>query len=232
MNKTIKRVLLSIVIIVLLTPIFIEYLILRNEIVSYASNSEWMGFIASFYGGALGGIATLLAVLFSLRQTTMIQKKIDDRHESQRLVNLMPIFTFIEDHSESKWTRIFSLPDDGKCGLDANIRMKNIGEGISHDMYCRLSLITENPLKPVKNFVGKSEEISIRINDRVPLRESIISPLLLVMYFKDLDNNLYVQEGSFSIDIDKHLVEAIHQGIPRIIEKAYTEPTFVYIESL
>lgn len=56
-------------------PLFLEYVIYRNDIYSVMPNSDWSGFFGSFLGGILGGIGTLLAVYITTYETRKIQEE-------------------------------------------------------------------------------------------------------------------------------------------------------------
>lgn len=64
------------IVVIILIPIFLDWLIFGNNIYSNLDNSTW----ASFLGGYLGGIATLIGVYITINENNKkleIQRKLD-----------------------------------------------------------------------------------------------------------------------------------------------------------
>lgn len=63
-----KHVFLAIItgVVILITPIIIDQFIIGNDFKSHMSNTEWFSFLASYTGGVLGGLCTLLGVAWTL----------------------------------------------------------------------------------------------------------------------------------------------------------------------
>lgn len=51
------------------TPILLEYLFFQNKIYSALTNGEWASFLGSYIGGTVGGIGTLAAVAITTKET-------------------------------------------------------------------------------------------------------------------------------------------------------------------
>lgn len=68
-KREIKLIILGIVylLFIVFSPIVIEKLIIANSYPSGASNDGWTSFFGSYLGGVFGGIATLMAVLITVR---------------------------------------------------------------------------------------------------------------------------------------------------------------------
>ena len=63
-----------------LIPLFIDWIILGNGFPSHLTNGEW----ASFFGSFLGGIATMLAVVFTLRDNEKQRIREEKRREEEK----------------------------------------------------------------------------------------------------------------------------------------------------
>lgn len=78
-SKTNKRLLigalLAIILLSILTPLFLEYVIFRNDVKSVITNGQWSSFFGSFIGGIIGGVGTLIAVYVTTQHTHKIQSK-------------------------------------------------------------------------------------------------------------------------------------------------------------
>ena len=74
----------------LIIPIIFKFSIFENPTYSLLSNDGWASFLGSYAGGALGGLGTLIAMYFTVRQTTEIQeqnKKDTDKRIFQENLN-------------------------------------------------------------------------------------------------------------------------------------------------
>lgn len=72
-------------------PIFLQYAVFGNSIPSNTSNDGWAGFFGSYLGGILGGCATLLGVVYTIKKTheeseTNRKKELRDRQRQSALV--------------------------------------------------------------------------------------------------------------------------------------------------
>lgn len=75
-NSIIKTGLITIAVLTLLSialPIFIDIFIFGNNWPSNITNGEWASFLGSLIGGLLGGVGTLAAVLFSIKENRELQ---------------------------------------------------------------------------------------------------------------------------------------------------------------
>ena len=62
-------------VIVVLVPVFLQFIFFPSRLLSSASNEAWASFWGSYIGGIFGGLGTILAVLISTGQTENIQKE-------------------------------------------------------------------------------------------------------------------------------------------------------------
>ncbi|WKY44195.1 hypothetical protein Q5O14_16450 [Eubacteriaceae bacterium ES2] len=72
-NKKLFRYLVCSAFVLIIFPIFLDFVVFGNSIPSSLTNGEWSAFLGSYFGGALGGIGTLLAVYFTTKETRKIQ---------------------------------------------------------------------------------------------------------------------------------------------------------------
>ena len=56
-------------------PIVFKYAVFENGAYSLLSNEGWASFLGSYVGGVLGGLGTLIAVFFTIKQTIEIQEE-------------------------------------------------------------------------------------------------------------------------------------------------------------
>jgi gas vesicle protein len=59
----------------LLIPTLYQIFIVGNDVPSKWDDTVWGGFLGSLWGGTIGGIGTLIAVIFTTRETRKIQKE-------------------------------------------------------------------------------------------------------------------------------------------------------------
>jgi len=94
LSKDIARVLWVLAIIVLLTPALINVLFLNTLVIIPTAeglgNREWLSFWASYMGGILGIVATLIAFSFTARQNSLQHKQMQTELKEQERLRLMP----------------------------------------------------------------------------------------------------------------------------------------------
>lgn len=87
-KKTSKLILLVIILILLVIPVFVNWAVINNDFYSKATNDSWVSFLGSYLGGILGGFATLIGVLITLK--------------SSRIENMKPMLMLdIEEESKA-----------------------------------------------------------------------------------------------------------------------------------
>ncbi|EDT23496.1 hypothetical protein P5E79_11345 [Clostridium perfringens] len=90
-NKYKKYLLLAgliISIVTIMIPIFLEFFIFRNDVISPVSNGDWAGFYGSFLGGIIGGIGTLIAVFITTKETRKIQAENTNQIENEKKIRI------------------------------------------------------------------------------------------------------------------------------------------------
>lgn len=73
--KFIKKTIVILIVVSIITPFLMECLFLRNSFYSAIENKDWASFFGSYFGGIIGGIGTLIAVLVTTKETRVIQKE-------------------------------------------------------------------------------------------------------------------------------------------------------------
>ena len=83
-KRRIKVLLISIVVIVLMIPIILEFFIFRNTFQSPVDNNGWASFLGSYLGGVLGGLCTLATLFVTVRESQRIQR--DNKDDTERQI--------------------------------------------------------------------------------------------------------------------------------------------------
>lgn len=66
-----KKYVLGGLFIIIIIPIFLEFIIFRNNFYSPVSNDGWASFFGSFFGGIIGGVLTLIGVIITINSDKM-----------------------------------------------------------------------------------------------------------------------------------------------------------------
>ncbi|WP_202708397.1 hypothetical protein [Sporosalibacterium faouarense] len=227
MERSIKRIILSVIVISVLSPLVIEFMILRNNFVSVVSNQSWLSFIGSFYGSIIGGIATLIAVMLSIKQTNRIQQKEDERRYIEKIESNKPIFNFPIDDRKVLIRHEYGLKNSGESDhpyFHYNVLLENIGMGIAYDFYSFFQGDNYSGIAGENIFVQKGQQISIQIcgiqeNSRVEDR------VKLNLAFKDLYQNVYIQRMDFVVDYSQGIFVIRKAHLPELVEKNHHKST-------
>ena len=77
-----KKYVLGGLFIIIIIPIFLEFIIFRNNFYSPVSNDGWASFFGSFFGGIIGGLMTLLGVIITIDNNKKEkEEKLIERYE-------------------------------------------------------------------------------------------------------------------------------------------------------
>lgn len=74
-NNDIKRTIIIYLLAGIGLPFLLKYLIFENQALSNLTNNEWAGFLGSYAGGILGGLGTLISVVFTVSSSFNLQKE-------------------------------------------------------------------------------------------------------------------------------------------------------------
>lgn len=98
-SHNLPKILIVISVCTLLTPFILYLLFLCLRLFPAApelGNSEWLGFIGSYVGGCIGGIATLLAVYYTIKQSTEANKISFQQNNDVNMKNIQRQIDFEE----------------------------------------------------------------------------------------------------------------------------------------
>lgn len=189
-------------------PLIIDYVIIPSDTVSNISNDQWIQFLSSYSGGIIGGIATLIAIMFSIRHTTKIQNQSrkdilalhednkqllkDIQKENKSLVlksnreSIKPVLS----HYGKKGR---SIPG-GRKQLVLDLVYKNIGQGIPFNSEVRHISGNGAPIKVISSTISDTgDSFQVRLildNETVPNKDFYLT---IEFCFYDLLENNYNQ---------------------------------------
>lgn len=89
------KIVLAAIVIVIGVPLFFQYVIVGNEIPSNASNDGWISFFGSYLGGIIGGAATLMGVVYTIKRTKEESDK--EREREKRNIYTKSALTIFYD---------------------------------------------------------------------------------------------------------------------------------------
>lgn len=140
MNKYKKQLLIlgSLVVVVTL-PVLLDVVIFGNNIASNLTNGEWAGFLGSYIGALIGGLATLTGIYLTIRAND------NQRREDQEMMFKPSLRARIEtktDTSSLGYEIIYNFnhPYFSDVGFEyAAISFENVGRGEITDMTVNVS---------------------------------------------------------------------------------------------
>lgn len=143
-------IIISIIIIAIIIPSFINYA-LSWEIKTHDSNDgEWLSFWGSFLGGIIGGIATLVGVLYTLKQ----ENKAKLQEQIPVLIPADVIYKVLTSSTHNSYIFTSYSKYTDKNTLDQNINIKIINASQGHAFNCKLEFIT-----PSLDYFNKLKDI-------------------------------------------------------------------------
>ncbi len=215
--KWIRNILIILIAISFGFPLIIDYVIIPSNIVSNISNDQWIQFLSSYSGGIIGGIATLIAIMFSIRHTTKIQNQSrkdilalhednkqllkDIQKENKSLVlksNRESVKPVLSDYGK----RVRSISADRKQ-LILDLVYKNIGNGIPFNIKVRYISGNGSPLKVISSSISDTgDRIHVKLildNEMVPNKDFYLT---IQFCFYDLLENNYNQMFSYDYSLN------------------------------
>lgn len=70
----------TVITLLIIVPIFLDYCILGNGVSSNVGNDVWMAFFGSYFGGLFGAMATMMV----LYDTQNSRKKLEEKNKKER----------------------------------------------------------------------------------------------------------------------------------------------------
>lgn len=156
-----KWILIGILIIVLLPIIVNSYMLIPSHSFDRGSTDAWISFFGSFYGGIIGGLATIIGIWLTLKYTK-------EKDESEKKRSVLPYLQVVDDTKRvdclSYTVRSEITPNSIK---NSNLKIQNVGLGTAIDItfnfheeeYMRIN----KPGKIINIPVNESQSIYIVI---------------------------------------------------------------------
>lgn len=171
-NKYFKYGIFS-VILIIIVPIFVDFLIIGNNLPSNIKNTDWTVFLGSYIGALIGSITTLIGVIITLNFTR------EETNENRRL-SLVPYLVYFmhEKRLETKHDiHILHIVDKNEnTYVNTTVSIKNLGMGpllnlrIYNMSYNKKSL-DNNELSSQNSILEKDSEWLMLIDLRIRLDE-------------------------------------------------------------
>lgn len=145
-----KRVLwiFSVILVIILVPLFIDWAIIGNSFPSHISNSDWVGFLGGYIGAIIGAIVSMAGIILTIWFTN--QQNRQDRELEIKpycLVELKPIIEIDNDEFEGKFYFEYK-PSDREIGIKRELscvtyclEIQNVGVGPA--VNCQIQQCTE-----------------------------------------------------------------------------------------
>ena len=207
--------LLLLLIVISAASIFGIEALLRNQVISNPVGDDllatWIGSVASYWGGAVGGILSGVFAFVGVLYTLRYYKEADAQKER---ASIQP-FLHVSFGSEKKPTRGYTLCEqsyDKDKGKQVNITIRNIGNGFANALVIRTGFnIGGLEFKEVFT-VGEKKSLFL-IADVEILKNG--APFEL-QYIDSMANE-YVQH--YSIKVDENDCVDIDNGYPMLLEQ-------------
>lgn len=215
-QRTILIAILGIIMIFTL-PTLMNTFIFSNNIFSKVSNDGW----ASFLGGYIGAIITLAGVVITIWNLNKENLKTNDQNKQQlleeRRLSILPYLTYEFQYSELP--EGYSVIPIGVDLSDDNfdyitkaqiMKINNYGLGAACDISFKIYVNGEDSdyyedivtLLPNSNKSYDKMLVFALPNNKYTLKKHMNYNLWIVIFYKDLLSNQYVQEISGSINIE------------------------------
>lgn len=192
-------------------PILMNIFIFNNNVFSKASNDGW----ASFLGGYLGGIITLIGVGITIvnvnKENLKAAKRNEDRWLDEKRSNVAPYLTYelesikLEELPKECLSIPIGIPIDNITNHTNNlwkIKIMNDGLRAACDLSIKIYINRKETYyynkvaKPLRNFDDNCTKIFnfILLNKNFISNENAQCDLLLAFFYKDILGTQYVQE--------------------------------------
>ena len=129
-----KKYVLGGLFIIIIIPIFLEFIIFRNNFYSPVSNDGWASFFGSFFGGIIGGLMTLLGVIITIDNN----KK---EKEEKLIEESEPKFDFFLKQTDTIFSDEIAKEETINI-IDTNGWVKKYKKSITD--FCRLNMSTDS----------------------------------------------------------------------------------------
>lgn len=131
--KRIIIIMIVVLIVLSLVPLAFDWLIIGNSIPSNVSNSDWIGFLGSYFGGLFGGVFSLIGIACTIRFT-------QEQNKKDREIQARPFFDIIPKYEKKpvytkKWLGYISVSirrgdvNESYPTGSLLLNFKNIGNG-------------------------------------------------------------------------------------------------------
>ena len=154
LNKN-KDFIVLLILIVVITPILLQFFIFNNDVPSKVSNDGWAGFFGGYIGSIIGAIATVIAIKMELDENKKYRMQDEINKYNDEIKSIRPYLCF----DETPWET-----DNGS--LTITLLTKNVGFHAACDISVHKSISSDDRHKPMWNnhmVIGRADVKEIKI---------------------------------------------------------------------
>lgn len=236
------------IVIVILTPLVIDWLIGANDIHSNISNSAWVSFLGGYSGSIVAALVSVLGIVVTIRLTKAQLEMTKFQFEEQKRLNNIPILdceilsVFEAEDSPKEAISMdveYSLDKTKKFkSLMAEFEIFNVGLGAVLDLKYGMSVdgVFQDGVFwiPGRDLLRNQTSINQKIRFYIPEREEFSFSLLI--YYEDIIGNKYCKTIELVTRYNKHLNELsfflLKQDRGVLYENKQNEKLYYVIPSL
>lgn len=210
-----KQILLIIILFILfcciVIPVCLNWLLFFNIKTHNSNDGDWLGFWGSFLGGIIGGFATLIGVILTIKKSDMDRQREDEKIKEERKPRLIPIKKSFNIIREFEKVYIFNKLDvlrkEYIISDILELKVVNASKESAIDISMEWIQCDNEFIKKYSSF--NEEEISIYndILDKYKLTKSAIKE---EEFIRGLDEILISVHANLNIFIEQVIKEFIH----------------------
>lgn|GEM_PF-3791213 len=201
LNKK-SNIIIGLLSIVVVTPILIDKLIIKNKIFSHISNEGWVSFLGSYIGALISGVVSLVGILWTINYYKT-------QHKEEELNANFPVlqynfyeFTYPVNIEGTKI--VWGDSEDYSKEIVYVIEMKNVMDNVALNLRVE-DIVSENikfnhSIDWSYSVLQKNQQEKIYITFRIKNENELkISELKFKLRYSDKRNNWYECEFTVSI---------------------------------
>lgn len=227
-------IVIAIVSSIIILPILIDKVIIKNKVFSYISNEAWVSFLGSYIGAIISGVVSLGGILYTINYYKSQYKKEELNANFPVLQCRLYEFTSIVENEGTKI--VWGDSEEYTKEIVHYIEIINVMDNVALNL--RVEDIISNNIKLNLNIdwdyivLQKNQQVKInihfRIKDETELR---ISELKFKLKYSDKKNNWYERE--FRLDITRGNCMTIEGELTHPIQAALRigEPKHIQYEN-
>lgn len=70
-----KNIAITVIIVIIAVPFFLDYVIFNNDVKSNLSNEQWASFLGSYLGSCIGALTTLIVMYMTFSENKKEKKR-------------------------------------------------------------------------------------------------------------------------------------------------------------